>query len=127
VHCVVVIGALVVELLLHGTTSDALLPASWRVAQPSARSRTQTHPPPRAVGAKNANLGKATAGLPEYLQKKAHLSMHFELTRSIFHEIKARDLYQLGALEQALVFDEKKSSDLQALFASWNLKRCARA
>ena len=51
--------------------------------------------------------------------------MHFELTRSIFDEISRRDLYQLGSLEQALVFDEKKSSDLQNLMSSWNLKRCA--
>jgi hypothetical protein len=75
------------------------------------------------AGTKNANLSKATASLPEYLQKKAHLSMHFELTRSIFSEISRRDLNQLGSLEQALVFDEKKSSDLQNLMSSWNLKR----
>lgn len=80
-----------------------------------------------AAGAQNANLGKATAGLPEYLQKKAHLSMHFELTRSIFGEISRRDLYSLGSLEQALVFNEKKSSDLQSLMSSWNLKKCAPA
>lgn len=77
------------------------------------------------AGAKNVDLGKATAGLPEYLQKKAHLSMHFSLTNTIFQEIKARDLNQLGSIEQALVFDEKKSGDLQRLMSQWNLKQCA--
>jgi hypothetical protein len=51
--------------------------------------------------------------------------MHFELTRSIFAEISRRDLYPLGRLEQELIFEEKKSSDIQKFLSDWNLKRCA--
>ena len=75
------------------------------------------------AGVANAKLGNATASLPEYLAKKAHLSMHVELTSSIFQRVNERDLISLGRLEQELVFGEKKSNDIILHLQGWNARR----
>lgn len=76
------------------------------------------------AGVANAKIGNATASLPEYLAKKAHLSMHVELTSSIFQKVNERDLISLGRLEQELVFGEKKSNDIILHLQGWNARRC---
>lgn len=76
------------------------------------------------AGVANAKIGNATASLPEYLAKKAHLSMHVELTSSIFQRVNERDLISLGRLEQELVFGEKKSNDIILHLQGWNARRC---
>jgi hypothetical protein len=75
------------------------------------------------VGVANSKLGNATASLPEYLAKKAHLSMHVQLTSSIFKQVNERDLISLGRLEQELVFGEKKSNDIILHLQGWNARR----
>jgi len=75
-------------------------------------------------GTDQASLSNAAAGLPEYLAKKSHLSMHVQLTDSIFSSINKRDLIPLGRLEQELVFGEKKGPDIITHLQGWNNGRC---